>query len=69
MSNQSTKKNPGIECALFNYTGEMGMDRFCCLNGSLSLFLFCNEPAKKKYDIRTFTAEPSPPPLYEQVRF
>ena len=25
----------------------MGIDNFDCLNSSLALFLFCNEPAKK----------------------
>ena len=28
MSNQNTKKSPGIESALFNCTQEMGMDYF-----------------------------------------
>ena len=32
MSNQNTKKSPGIEFALFNCTGEMGMDNFGYLN-------------------------------------
>ena len=35
-------------CIFLNYTGEMGMDNFGCLNSSLSLFLFCNKPVKKK---------------------
>ena len=43
-----TPEDPGIEFALFNYTGEMGVDNFGCLSSSLSLFLFCNESAKKK---------------------
>ena len=47
------QKSPGIEFALFNYTEEMRMDNFGCLSSSLSLFLFCNESAKKK--ITTFT--------------
>ena len=47
MSNQNTKKSPGMEFALFDCTGVMGMDNCGCLNSSLSLFLFCNEPAKK----------------------
>ena len=35
----------------------MGMDNFGCLN---SLFLFCNESAKKNYAVHTAAAE-SPP--------
>ena len=37
MSNQNTKKSPGIEFALFNCTEEMGMDNFGYVN---SLFCF-----------------------------
>ena len=48
--NQNTKKNPGIEVALFNFTGDMGIDNSGCLTSSFSFFfLFCNEPAKRKY--------------------
>ena len=68
MSNQNTKKSPGMEFALFDCTGVMGMDNCGCLNSSLSLFLFCNEPAKKKYDVRTPTAKP-PPPHTSQYAF
>ena len=39
MSNQNTKKNPGIKCALFNCKGEKGMDNFDYLN-SLYYFTF-----------------------------
>ena len=44
------------------------MDNFGCLNSSLPLFylyfvIFCKEPAKKEYGVRTLTAEPSPPPM------
>ena len=41
MSNQNTKKSPGIKVALFNGTGDIGMNIFGCLNRSLSLFYFC----------------------------
>ena len=51
ISNQNTKKSTGIEGPIFNRTGEMEMDHFGCLNSSLSLFLFCKEPAKKKKKI------------------
>ena len=49
MLNKNTKKSTGIEGALFNCMGEMGMDNFGCLKSSLSffLFLFYNEPAEK----------------------
>ena len=60
MSNQNTKKSPGIEFTLFNYTGDMEMNNSACLNSSLFLILFCNEPAKKYYDARTLTVEPPP---------
>ena len=40
MSNLNTQKRPGIEGALFNYTGEIGMDNFDCLNSWPSLFYF-----------------------------
>ena len=36
MPNQNTKKNRGIDFALFNCMGEMRMDNFGCLNSSLS---------------------------------
>ena len=36
--NQNTKKSPGIEGALFNCTGKMGMDNFGCLNR----LIFCS---------------------------
>ena len=48
MLNQNTKKNPGIEFALFNCKGEMGMDNF----GYLSNLLY-NETVKKFYGVRT----------------
>ena len=40
MSNQNSKKSPGIEGAAFNVTKEMGMVNFGCLNSLLSLFYF-----------------------------
>ena len=40
MSNQNTKNISGIKLALFNSTGEKGMDNFGYLNSSLSLFYF-----------------------------
>ena len=63
------QKSPGIEFALFNYTGKMGMDNFGYLSSSLSLFLFCNESVKKNYDVRTLTAELLPSPSQEQIHF
>ena len=49
MSNQNTKKSPGIEVALFNCTGDVGMDNFGCLNISFSLnhFYFLTNLKKK----------------------
>ena len=44
---QNTKKSPGVEAALFNLMGEMGMNTFGCFS-FLALYLFCNEPVKKK---------------------
>ena len=38
MSNQNSKKSPGIDCALFNCAEKN--DNFGCLNSSLSLFYF-----------------------------
>ena len=38
--NQNTKKNPGIEVALFNFTGDMGINNFGCLTSSFSFFSF-----------------------------
>ena len=38
MLNQNTKKSPGIEIALFNCTGETGIDNSGRLNSSLSSF-------------------------------
>ena len=35
MSNKNTEKSQPIEGALFNWTGEMGMDNIGCLNSSL----------------------------------
>ena len=40
ISNQNTKKSRGIAFALFNSTGEIGMNNFGYLNSSLSLFDF-----------------------------
>ena len=73
ISNQNTKKSTGIEGPIFNRTGEMEMDHFGCLNSSLSLFLFCKEPAKKKkknYGVRTLTADSHrPKTLWDSVKF
>ena len=44
---QNTKKCPGVETALFNWMGEMGMNTFGCFS-FLALYLFCNETMKKK---------------------
>ena len=35
MSNKNTEKSQPIEGALFDWTGEMGMDNIGCLNSSL----------------------------------
>ena len=40
MSNQNTKKSPGIEFSVSSCTREMGMDNFGHLNSSLSSFYF-----------------------------
>ena len=37
------------------------MDNFGNLSISLFSCLFCNEPEKKMYGVRTLTAEPPPP--------
>ena len=44
---QNTKKSPGVEAALFNWMGEMGMNTFGCFS-FLALYLFWNETMKKK---------------------
>ena len=41
----------------------MEMDNFDYPNSSLSLFLFCNEPSKKNFDVSTVKVEPPPPPI------
>ena len=45
MSTQNTKKSPGIEVALSNCTGGIGMNNFGCLNSLFFLFYFkvCND--------------------------
>ena len=74
MSDQNTKKSPGIKVALFNGTGYMGMNIFGCLNRSLSLFYFCflTNLRKKIFMayIRLQLNPPPPPPSppYEPVR-
>ena len=46
--NKKTKKSPWIEGALFNCTGEIGLDNFDCMHGSLFFFFFfCDRPTKK----------------------
>lgn len=60
MSNQNTRKVPGIEFSLFNCTGETEMGNFGYLHSSLPLFLFCNEPAIKFCGARTPRAETTP---------
>ena len=68
MSNKTTKKSPGIGSALFNCTGEIGMDRFSCLNSSFSLCYsyFVTNPRKKEkfmaYVRLQLKLSPSPPP-------
>ena len=71
MSNQNTKKSPGIEGALFNCTRDMRMDNFGCLNAvvhfvySISIL---HEPAKKKLWRTRLQLNLLPPP-YEPVTF
>ena len=65
-----TQKNPGIEVAHFNCTGEMRVDNFGCLNSSLSLFYvyFVTNLRKKVMTyVRLQLNLPLPP--YEPVRF
>ena len=66
MSNQNTKKSPGIEGALFNCTRDMRMDNFGCLNAVVH-FLYSisilHEPAKKKIMAYTLTAKSPPSPI------
>ena len=38
--NQNIKKSPGIQSALFNWTGDIGMDNFGCQNSSTYLCYF-----------------------------
>ena len=65
MSNQNTKKSPGIEVAFFKCTGDMIMDNFDYLNTSLSLFsfYFVTNLRKKNYGVRTLTAQSPAPPI------
>ena len=70
---ENTKKSSGIEGALFNCKGEMGMDNFACMNGSLYLFclFFCNKPAKKFVacvSLHLNLPPPRPPPHLIRVR-
>lgn len=58
---QNIKKSPGIDVALSNCTGEMGIDKFRYLNSSL-YFLFC-----KKYGV--LAGPPLPPPPSEYTYF
>ena len=56
MTNQSTKKNPGITFAPFNCTREMGMDNFGYLKSSFCFISFCSDPAKKAYGVSRLMA-------------
>ena len=59
--NQNTRKNPGIEVALFNFTGDMGIDNFGCLTSSFSFFFyFVIMNLQKKIMRRALTADPPP---------
>ena len=61
ISNQNTKKSRGIAFALFNCTGEIGMNNFGYLNSSLSLFdFYFVMNLRKKNCVRTLTEPPSP---------
>ena len=53
MSNQNTKKSPGIKSACFTVWGEVGKDNFDCEDTSLSLFYFSfvTSLQKKIYDV------------------
>ena len=44
---KTTVRALGSRCA-FNCIKEMGRDNFGCLNSLFSLFLFCDESAKKE---------------------
>ena len=71
MSNQNTKKSPGIKVALFNGTGDIGMNIFGCLNRSLSLFYFCFLTNLRKKNFMAYIRlqlKPPPSPPYEPVR-
>ena len=52
--NKKTKKSPWIEGALFNCTGEIGMDNFDCMHGSLYFFLFFSVTDLRKKIWRTY---------------
>ena len=69
MLNQNTKKSAGIEFALIDYMGEMGMDNFGCLNSSLFFFFFQTNLRKKIHRVCIVTAEPPPSPTDKSVRF
>ena len=58
MSDQNTKKIPGIKVAFFNRAGEI-MDNFDYLNSS-QYFYFVRNPRKKNYGSHALTAEPFP---------
>ena len=62
--NQNTRKNPGIEVALFNFTGDMGIDNFGCLTSSFAFFFyFVMNLQKEKIMWRALTADPPPLPI------
>ena len=68
MLNQNTKKSAGIEFALIDYTGEMGMDNFSCLNSSL--FFFFKRICGKKFIVYVrLQLNLLPPPQTSQYGF
>ena len=70
MSNQNTKKSPGIEIVLFNCTGETRIDNSGRLNSSLSSFYsyFVTNLRKKIWRTYVYCWTSAPPP-YEPIRF
>ena len=67
MSDQNTKKIPGIKVAFFNRAGEI-MDNFDYLNSS-QYFYFVRNPRKKIMAHMRLQLNLSLPALYEPVRF
>ena len=71
MSNQNTKKSPGIKSACFTVWGEVGKDNFDCEDTSLSLFYFSfvTSLQKKFMTYVCFPVEPPPSLHLHQYAF